>query len=108
MNWNGKEIKTMGDVIDAALSAIDEDRASEFKALYIADAEKDRPGEGEAIVNSNLGYMSGYLSPEMGAKVLRAFSTTHPIFGSERPTAQEAFQKGLALGTPSIQEDSNE
>ena len=100
--WNGKHIRTMGDTMDAAIEAMRQNKAWEFRELYIASIVIDKGcdrSEAESIVDANLGYMSGYFDSETAQEILRAYNTAHPIFGLTTPTPENAFAAGYAAGT---------
>jgi hypothetical protein len=50
--------------------------------------------EAERVEMANIGYYAGYYDSETMERVNRLFGTTHPVFGSVRPTAEQAIQKG--------------
>lgn len=54
--------------------------------------------EAERIERINLGYFAGYYSSDVGQRVLRLYGAAHPIFGTSRPSAEEALEAGKALG----------
>ena len=59
--WKDKEIKTMGETMDAAIQAMQDGEAMAFKQAYIDSfLELGTRDKAEEIVSSNLGYMSGY------------------------------------------------
>ena len=43
---------------------------------------------------SNLGYMAGYYNFEVFQNIMQWLGTSHPIFGRNYPTPEEAFKKG--------------
>ena len=43
---------------------------------------------------SNLGYMAGYYNHEVFKNITEWLETSHPIFGRNYPTPEEAFKKG--------------
>jgi hypothetical protein len=44
----------------------------------------------------NIGWAVGDLGREEGRKVLELFECPHPVFGTTYPTAQEAYNAGIA------------
>ena len=56
------------------------------------------PESHRRVQMQNVGYFSGYYSPEVYANVNEWLGAEHPIFGKNRPTARDAFTAGLALG----------
>lgn len=76
MIWNGKDIKSVGDLLNEVTriaAADDQDAADRFMAEFRAESP---------YADSNVGYLSGYLDVETMAKVQRMFGAPHPIFGS--------------------------
>ena len=53
--------------------------------------------EAEHIERVNLGYFAGYYDSDVGQRVLQLYGAAHPIFGTSRPTPEEAFEKGKAM-----------
>ena len=94
--WNGVEIRTMGQTMDAAIVAMRDGDAAQFKAAYIAHC--GGTPEAERIVNANLGYMGGYYDADTNAEIQAAYGCVHPIFGATIPTPEEAFEMGKEAG----------
>jgi hypothetical protein len=88
MNWKGKELKTYPEIIDFALK-LKEPEQGEFVEAYA----KSGP---HAL--GNVGYFSGYYDAKTAEKIMSVFKTAHPIFGTRRPDATEAFEQGKKLG----------
>lgn len=86
--WNGKELSSYTDIIDTALS-LEKKKQAEFVAKFFKQWPNAR---------SNIGYISGYYSSETAARILEIFDTSHPIFGTTRPSPEEAFEAGKKLG----------
>lgn len=88
MEWQGRELSSPGDFVDA-LSRLTERDAAEFVARYrsvYAASEPDR----------NLGYLTGYLPADEGERVSQLIGIEHPIIGDlERPLS---FRDLLELG----------
>lgn len=89
MLWKGKNIESMGDLIDAVTGCINREEAQEFMAQYRAESPYAR---------ENIGYLAGYLSREQATRVFDWFEVSHPVFGTSFPTAEEAFAAGLKMG----------
>lgn len=53
------------------------------------------PEESRQIIKANLGYMAGYFDESYSQKVLQLFGAAHPIFGTERPSNEEALIAGM-------------
>lgn len=58
--------------------------------------------EAEKTVRTNIGYLGGYCSDEVRARIERLFKVEHPFFGSIEkngpPTPEQAFAIGYAMG----------
>jgi hypothetical protein len=52
--------------------------------------------EAEAIERTNIGYWAGYHGRATQLRVFKLYRTEHPIFGLREPTADEAFNAGVA------------
>lgn len=88
MNWNGKDLDTIGTLSDAILAIVradDQQAADRFMELYRAESPH---------ADSNVGYLSGYYGAETMAQVQRMFGAAHPIFGSAVPTMDAALEAG--------------
>lgn len=57
-----------------------------------------------AVADSNIGYLSGYLSDEGGAIIRNTFKTPHPVFGYGSPSAEEALDAGMKMADEGIPE----
>ena len=90
---------TIGDTYAPAMKITD---PAEARAYFEACVEhcmsfgKVR-AEAEAIERSNLGYYAGYYDAETAGRVLALYGADHPIFGTTRPTPQEAYDAGIRL-----------
>jgi hypothetical protein len=113
MTYEGREINTFGDVsreVEAIVKAEDRDAAERFLAAY--QAENPHAAENIGYLSGyfsaemmarihaaeNIGYLSGYFSAEMMARIQDLFGVAHPIFGRSRPTPEEAFEAGKRHG----------
>jgi hypothetical protein len=72
MEWNGKTIKTAGELFDAAASCHTQAEADEFLRLYRASNEH---------ADANLGYIIGYGDEDTRKRLYGLFRMGHPIFG---------------------------
>lgn len=91
MEWEGKQLATIGDLSDAVLAiarADDQDAADRFMAQYRAENEH---------ADANVGYLSGYYGTETMQKVQRMFRAEHPIFGNKPRSDEELFDAGAAM-----------
>lgn len=86
MNWKGKELRTIRDLMDRGIDKCEtQEEAQEFMQLYRADCEH---------ADINIGYLSGYYGPTEMARIQDWFGVVHPIFGKKTPTPEEAFAAG--------------
>jgi hypothetical protein len=67
--------------------------AAEMAAFYGKPIE-----EMKAVLLSNIGYTTGYMTHAQADQVLELFDTEHPIFGKTHPSAEEAYRMGLEYG----------
>jgi hypothetical protein len=70
--WKGKELKTIGGIIDGIASCKTEDDAKEFTRLY----KEENP-----YAIENIGYVIGYASSDERTRLYDLFGEHHPIFG---------------------------
>lgn len=85
MKWKGKELETVGEIMNVVVSITEEKEASEFMSAY---------KEASPHAEENIGYMTGYYSSKEAIRLRKLFKVTHPIFGDTTPTAKEAFEAG--------------
>jgi len=89
VQWKGKQLRTMGEIFDAAIDVRDQDEAGAFLAAYVAS------GLDIDTARSNLGYFAGYYSEGVRVRVAKLYKATHPVFGDKVvPTPEEAFAAG--------------
>lgn len=95
------DVMTLGDCYHPAMKCQTQEEAD---AWFEALVERDIRVHGlsrekaEAQERSNIGYFSGYYDNETAQRVFRLFRCAHPIFGTARPTADEALNMGKQLG----------
>lgn len=94
MLWKGKELKTLGDVKDAIESIDSPDEARQFMEEY----KKDSPS-----ADMNVGYLSGYFGVTNARKIRKLFGVSHPVFGDEDWSPQDAFNLGMRVAKEAIQ-----
>jgi len=87
--WNGKELITYGDIIEAMDSCKTKEQAQEFMAMMRKCGDH---------ADENIGYMTGYFSSDRAKQMREWFGVKHPIFGDTDPTPEEAFKKGAEMG----------
>lgn len=94
--WQSKELRTMGDIGNAMQRIYDlpdngarQRTADEFMEAYRAISER---------ADSNVGYWTGYTTPETMAGMLRLFGVQHPVFGGPDEAAQVTPEIAAAHG----------
>lgn len=115
--WKGESVAQYGKLLNAVrtISKIEDDEArqaevDEFKRVYLdwleasPDAASRVAGDAEEILASNIGYLSGYAGAEDAARIRESFDVSHPIFGRQTPTAEDALAAGVAEGKRQIAE----
>ena len=94
---------TYREQFDSAMKCTTKDEADKWLVTEVLRYEKEyemRPGKATEVILCNLGYMAGYYSEEVSKKVLNLFGAAHPIFGTTRPSTEEAFQLEKQVGQP--------
>lgn len=93
--------KTMGEAMDAIVSCETEEEAGHVTELLVAACLYHDPElteeKAREIALENVGYCTGYYDSETAERVFKLFKTKHPIFGTTRPSAEEAFKAGQDL-----------
>lgn len=94
-----KEV-TIGELYHPAMKIKTQEEADEYFERLV---ELEMRGgtsrkEAERIEKANLGYFAGYYDVETSRRVQRLFRCVHPVFGSERPDAKQAYETGRAMG----------
>lgn len=89
MKFEGKELKTMGEIFDKALDvakAKEHKRCESFLSCYAEYVKEDNTEmdikDCLERAKSNLGYFAGYCSTEIAKLIQDAYQAVHPIFGS--------------------------
>lgn len=80
---------TIGDVMAAVQAAQTAEEAHAIKGAYLARIHRDQPDYSDAtaedVLNQNIGYWTGYLDHEEGARILALYAGSyHPIFGTRQ------------------------
>jgi hypothetical protein len=89
MNWKGRELNTIGDLMTHGIDKCDTpEEAQEFMRLYEAENPHAR---------DNIGYLAGYYSTEKKHQIFEWFGVHHPIFGILDPTPEQALGAGMKL-----------
>lgn len=95
MKWKNRELKTIFDLMTHGINECENKvEALEFMSLY----RKECP----AAADVNIGYLSGYYSPQEAQRIMDWFEVSHPVFGRGTPSNEEALAKGIALGMSMI------
>lgn len=89
MKWEGLELATYPQIIETALALEGDDQRA------FVDAYRNTG----PYALQNIGYFAGYYDQEKAATIYRVFGTSHPVFGTHRPTAEEALEAGRMLMT---------
>lgn len=86
--WKGKELNTLGDIVDAASALKSRKQGAAFMAAYL----KFTPH-----AYGNIGYAAGYCDAETQDRIYEFTETAHPIFGRHHPTPDEALAAGMRI-----------
>ncbi len=89
MEWKGKNLENLGEVLDASVQCSSPEEARAFLALW----EIENPH-----AKDNLGYMIGYLPDASQDRMNEWFGVQHPVWGRRHPTTDEILVKGLLAG----------
>lgn len=89
MKFEGKELKTMGEIFETALEVAktkEQKRCESFLFCYADYIKEDNPEmdikDCLERAKSNLGYYAGYYSTEVAKLIQDSYRAVHPIFGS--------------------------
>lgn len=107
MEFEGKSLKTMGEIFNTALNVAetgDGDRCQAFLTSYveyIVSESNRNVAEAENIAKSNLGYFAGYYSSKVYETINKAYGAVHPVFGGNpfEVSPEEAYNWGLKART---------
>lgn len=92
---------TFRDLLEPAMKiaqARDHEAAKAFMAAYrtyLIDEWDRTPEDADEVIRVNVGYYAGYYGDETQRAVLEVFGAAHPVFGTTRPTLEEAFDAGF-------------
>lgn len=91
MIWEGDLLERPGDFVGAMCRLQSEAQAAEFLA-----AARDAHGVG---IDANLGYLTGYMSADEGARVRALLGVEHPVMGDLAGTLSpgELLQLGMSF-----------
>lgn len=77
MVWKDRELITIGDLMYHGIDKCDTpEEAQKFMELYRAE---------NPHADENIGYLSGYYSPQKMRRIQEWFGVSHPIFGNLFP-----------------------
>ena len=107
MEFEGKTLKTMGEIFNTALDVAktgDSDRCQAFLTSYveyIVSESNHNVAEAENIAKSNLGYFAGYYSSEVYETINKAYGAVHPVFGGNpfELSIEDVYKWGLEART---------
>lgn len=101
MIFNGKEIKTMGEIFNEALNLAKTSKvdAKAFFNTYVDCIMHENMislEEAIKIAKSNFGYFAGYYSKDVVDLIYKTYECCHPIFGDKpyETSPEEAFNRG--------------
>ena len=95
---------TWGELLGPAMVAKTQEEADALFADMVGlciESYGQTQEEARTACLNNIGYYAGYYDDETAGRVRRLFGAAHPIFGTTRPTAEEAFAKGKDLAEKS-------
>jgi hypothetical protein len=72
--WNGRKFTTYSEIVDYALKL----KGKQQKLFTEAYCNSSK------YASQNIGYISGYYDAKTAKKIMKIFSTEHPIFGTKR------------------------
>lgn len=75
--WKGRELRTMGQTMDAVIEIAKSGSADEAIAFMEAYEKIAAPD----VVRKNIGFGAGYYAPETAELIFQVFNVRHPIFG---------------------------
>ena len=110
-NPENKNRLTVGEALNPITEITDEADAAQYLESYIHFIENTCNKAGSPGFNpretalANIGYYAGYFDKETADRIYALFHTTHPVFGSTFPSAEEAIAMGKRFATKSNDED---
>lgn len=99
MIYENKELNTIGEIFDKALSLAkkDKQKALDFLdayATYVQEANNISKEEALEIAKSNFGYFAGYFDDSVRKIIYDTYQAAHPIFGNASVTSEQAYEMG--------------
>ena len=100
----GLKVPSMAELIDHVLQITergDAEEAAQFLTDYTDSLGPYRGAEAERVARSNIGYVTGEMKPEVGARARELFGCPHPILGMAPAdlTPEQAFNAGVEWAT---------
>jgi hypothetical protein len=83
---------------EEAAELIEEEVTDRIMVCHISAAEA------RSTVLENIGYATGYMTPENADRINDLFNTEHPVWGRTHPTAEEALRLGIEYGSRGVKE----
>lgn len=71
-------------------AAIIEEEVTARMSIALSEEEEAR-----SIIKANIGYCTGYMTPEQADKINDLFNTEHPVWGRSHPTPKQALRLGI-------------
>jgi hypothetical protein len=91
--WKGREVSSPGDYVTVLARIETTEEANDFRAVMMESGAIDRK-----IADRNLGYLTGYMPHDVGARVRRLFDVQHPIMGELVDDPELCQEEILLLG----------
>jgi hypothetical protein len=99
--FDPKKEYSYGEMLDHAMKITKQADADEYTRRccdwHVARGMCASNEEARGLFLGNLGYWTGYYGGEEAARTMRLFKTSHPIFGTARPTSKEALAAGKRM-----------
>ena len=98
-DWNRDDL-TFSGILSLAMKVETKEEASKFidnYTQYLTKTGNKSVEEAREVAEINVGYWTGYMSNEVGLRVLDLYDIDHPYFGRTRPSPQEALKIGYEL-----------
>ena len=107
MEFEGKTLKTMGEIFNTALDVAETGDGNRCQAFltsyveYIVSESNSNVAEAERIAKSNLGYFAGYYNSKVYETINKAYGAVHPVFGGNPfdISPEEVYRKALEART---------
>ena len=93
--------KTYAELMNEVLACENQDEAKALVDREGIRLNKERGmayAEAVSLTLGNIGYLAGYYDKETYHEILSLFDTSHPIFGTNYPSPEDAFEMGKKAG----------